>query len=117
MDNLLEVCEEMGLEVDYLNLKERGAFAFPMKGIIRAFNMSEYCSKTVTIVRVKDDVANMKMSSVLCNRQLHGENVLSAGIELRRGRWFNFLQRCSAFVELCEVSLRVEVLLPALRYN
>lgn len=53
MDNLLEVCEEMGLEVDYLSLKERGAFAFPMKETIRAFNMSEDDPKTVTIVRDK----------------------------------------------------------------
>lgn len=83
MDNKLEVCEEMGLEVDYLSLKELGEFAFPMKETIRAFNMSEDDPKTVTIeddpktvtiVRDKNDIANMKMSSILYNRQLHGES-------------------------------------------
>lgn len=78
MDNLLEVCEEMGLEVEYLSLKERGAFAFPMKETIRAFNMSEDDPKTVTIVRDKNDIANMKMSATLYNRRLYGERVLSA---------------------------------------
>ena len=78
MDNLLEVCEEMGLEVEYLSLKERGAFAFPMKETIRAFNMSEDDPKTVTIVRDKDVIANMKMSATLYNRRLYGESVLSA---------------------------------------
>ncbi|CAN0411681.1 unnamed protein product, partial [Ectocarpus sp. 12 AP-2014] len=78
MDNLLKVCEEMGLEVGYLSLKELGAFAFPMKETIRAFNMSEDDPKTVTIVRDKNDVANMKVSSVLYSRRLNGESVLSA---------------------------------------
>lgn len=49
-----------------------------MKETIRAFNMSEDDPKTVTIVRDKNDIANMKMSATLYNRRLYGERVLSA---------------------------------------
>lgn len=115
IDDLLEVCEEMDLEVDYLSLKERGAFAFPMKETIRAFKMSEDDPKTVTIVRDKDDFANM---NILYNRRLHGESVLSAPEQDCEG--VNGLRFCNGVVhsvELCEVGLRVEGLLPALCYN
>lgn len=56
MDNVLEVCEGIDLEVEYLSLKERGAFAFPPKATIRAFNRSEDYPNTVTIVLGKSDI-------------------------------------------------------------
>lgn len=58
----------MGLEVEYLSLKERGALAIDMKETTRAFNMSEDSTKTVTIVcdkEIKDDIANVRMSATL----------------------------------------------------
>lgn len=75
MENVVEVCKEMGLEVEDLSLKERGKFAQPMKETVRAFNHSEDDPKTVTIVLDKNDVANMKMTSTIYNRRLNGESV------------------------------------------
>lgn len=67
----------MGLEVEHLSLKERGAFANPMKETIRAFNRSEDYPKIVTIVLDKNDITNnMKMASTMYNRRLNGESVI-----------------------------------------
>lgn len=75
MENVVEVCKEMGLEVEDLSLKECGKFAHPMKETVRAFNRSEDDPKTVTIVLDKNDIANMKMASTIYNRRLNGESV------------------------------------------
>lgn len=78
MDNLLEVCEEMGLEVDYsMSIKDRGAFSSPMKETIRAFNKSEDYPRSVTIVRDKEDIPRMKMSLKLYNMSIAGESVIN----------------------------------------
>lgn len=77
MDNLLEVCEEMGLDVDYLSLKERGELAscMPMKEAIRAFNLSEEFPNSVTIVLDKDEAAKLFNASQIINRRLCGEEL------------------------------------------
>lgn len=133
MDNLLEVCTEMGLKVEYLSLKERGAFATPMKEIIRAFNMSEDDPGTVTIVLDKDDISNMKMSATLHNRRHTGESVLRAPLEEENSadvglifcngvvhtwdyvkstaEWKSFFQHCAATEEwLCNICDTPDVL-------
>ncbi len=74
MENVVEVCEEMGLTIEYLSLKERGKFATPMKESIRAFNRSEDYPKTVTIVLDQDDINKMKMCTTIYNRRLNGES-------------------------------------------
>lgn len=48
------------------------------KTVSEANVMSEHHPKTVTTLRDKEHVANMKMSPVLYNRRLHVESVLSA---------------------------------------
>ena len=63
------------------SLKEGGAFAYPMRETVRAFNMSEDDSTTVTIVLEKDDVSNMKMASTLYSRKLVGKRVDKAPIQ------------------------------------
>lgn len=69
MDNLLEVCSELKLDVDYLSVRERGKFATPRKELIRSVNITEDDPSLVIIVRCPLEAAMMKNASIVFNKQ------------------------------------------------
>lgn len=73
MDNLLDVCSELDLTVDYLSITERGKFATPRKELIRGVNMTEDDPKLVIVVRNPLDAAMMKNASIVFNKKFTGE--------------------------------------------
>lgn len=74
-DNLLEVCSELKLDVEYLSIIERGELATPRRELIRAFNRSEDDPSLVIIVRHPLEAAMMKNASIVYNKQYVGEEL------------------------------------------